>query len=87
MAEENHNNFISSLPTAAGCIRFFFALCIYLAAGIYLYSGRVDFSNINSENLFDFTGDGSVVSNFQSLNFILAYDFSYKKKKKKGNVE
>ena len=42
----------------------------------------VDFSNINSENLFDFTGDGSVVSSFQSLNFILAYDFRFKKKKK-----
>ncbi|MFT7605032.1 MAG: hypothetical protein ACI8VT_002625 [Saprospiraceae bacterium] len=42
----------------------------------------VDFSNINSENLFELTGNGSVVSRFQSLNFILAYDFRFKKKKK-----
>ncbi len=42
----------------------------------------VDFSNISAENLFDFTGNGSVISSFQSVNFILAYDFSYKKKEK-----
>ena len=47
MAEEDHNNFIASLPAGRGCVRFFFALCIYLAAGIYLYHGRADFSNIN----------------------------------------
>lgn len=40
----------------------------------------VDISDINSENFFDFTGDGKVISNFQSINFILAYDFSYRKK-------
>lgn len=44
----------------------------------------VDFSNINAENLFDFTSNGSVISSFQSFNFILAYDFRFKKKKKKG---
>lgn len=42
----------------------------------------VDFGNVNAENLFDFTGNGSVISSFQSINFILAYDFGYKKKKK-----
>lgn len=43
----------------------------------------VNFSNINSNNFFDFTGNGKVISNFQSLNFILAYDFRYKKNKSK----
>ncbi len=43
----------------------------------------VNFGEITPENLFDFTGDGSVISNFQSINFILAYDFSYRKKEKK----
>ncbi len=45
----------------------------------------VDFSNVTPENLFDFTGDGSVISSFQSLNFVLAYDFSYRKKREKNN--
>jgi len=43
----------------------------------------VDFSNVTDENLFDFAGNGSVVSNYKSLNFILAYDFRFRKKKKK----
>ena len=47
MADQDHDNFLAFLPAAGGCVRFFFALCIYLAAGIYLYHGRADFSNIN----------------------------------------
>jgi hypothetical protein len=47
----------------------------------------VDFGNITPENIFDFTGDGSVISSFQSINFILAYDFSYRKKKEEAKKE
>jgi len=43
----------------------------------------VDFSNVNSSNLFEFAGDGSVISEFQSISFILAYDFRFRKKRKK----
>lgn len=43
----------------------------------------VDFSNVNSSNLFEFAGDGSVKSEFQSISFILAYDFRFRKKRKK----
>ncbi len=47
----------------------------------------VDFSNINTNNLFDFISDGRVTSSFQSINFILAYDFTLRKKNKKKNEE
>ncbi len=43
----------------------------------------VDFSDVNNTNLFDFTSNGSVISEFKTLNFILAYDFRFRKKRKK----
>ena len=43
----------------------------------------VDFSNINANNLFNLVSDGRVTSSFQSINFILAYDFTLRKKKRK----
>jgi hypothetical protein len=47
MVKEGHSNFIASLGTGPGCIRFLFAVGFYLASGVYLYHGRVDHSNIN----------------------------------------
>ena len=43
----------------------------------------INFSKTSSENFFNLTGDGSVISKFQSINFILAYDFSFRKKRKR----
>jgi len=47
MAKKSHNNFITSLPTGQTCIRLLLAAGFYLAIGIYLYYGKVDFSNTN----------------------------------------
>ncbi len=47
----------------------------------------VDFSDVNNSNLFDFTSNGSVISEFRTLNFILAYDFRFRKKRRRKSEE
>lgn len=47
----------------------------------------VDFSDITIDNLYSLSGDGSVRSTFQSLVFILAYDFTLRKKNQQGKEQ
>lgn len=56
-----------------------FSVGLDYAFGQKKTNGRlVDFSNITTDNLFSFSEDGSITSRYQSIVFIMTYDFILK---------
>ena len=89
-------NFLSTTPSVfhfsfGGLFTFKnsqFSMGADYAFGRKKTDGRlVDLSNITPENLFEFSGEGSVKSRYQSVVFIFTYDFilkSWKERKRKN---